>query len=282
MRVLVTGSSGYLGTALLRLIPMAHPEWDLHITLHSIEPSDMPNAHHLEVRDPESVARVMKTVQPEVVFHTAGLAPGEPRDMYETNADGSGFVAREAAKYNARLIHLSTDVIFDGKRGNYSEDDPPHPITPYGLSKADAEKNVLESGANAVLVRTSLIYGFRPLDPTTRSILRGEIPKLFTDEVRCPMWVDNLCDALFELAENDYRGILNVAGAQAINRYDFGLKLMRVLNADASHLIPALSAQHNAVRPLNCTLDISRATKLLKTPLLSVDQVVERHAKKSA
>ena len=282
MRILLTGSSGYLGTAFLRHIPTYRPDWDLHITLHSIEPSDeMPDAHHLDLCDPHSVARVMDKVHPDIIFHTAALNNfGTAEQMYETNANGSGSLGRAAAKHNARLIHLSSDVIFDGRRGNYVEEDAPNPITPYGVSKADAEKQVLASGANAVLVRTSLIYGFKPLDPRTRSIMRGEMSRLFTDELRCPVWVDNLVAALIEVAESDYRGILNITGTQALNRFDFGVKLLQALNADTSHLVAASSSQSPVVRPLDCTLDVSRA-KLLKTKLMSVDEMIEIGRKKS-
>lgn len=277
MKILLTGSSGYLGTSLLRHIPEQRPDWDLHITCHTIEPrEDMLNAHHLELRDAASVARVMERVQPDIIFHTAALNQSDDaQEQYEMNALGSGYLAREAAKYNARLIHLSSDMVFDGTRGNYTEEDAPNPITPYGVSKADAEKQVLASGANAVLVRTSLIYGFKPLDPRTRSILRGEMPRLFTDEMRSPVWVDNLTAALIELAEHDYRGVLNVAGTQPLNRYDFAMKLMGALNADTSQLIPTPSSASTTIRPLDCTLDVSKAQKVLETPLIGVDEMLE-------
>ena len=282
MNVLLTGSSGYLGTALLNYIPTIRPDWNLHITLFSIVPSDdMPNAHHLDLRDADSVHRVVNKVAPDIVLHTAALNQSDDaQEMYETNAKGSGYLAQEAVKHNARLVHLSSDVIFDGQRGNYTEADEPNPITPYAVSKADAEKDVLASGANAVLVRTSLIYGFRPLDPRTRSVLRGEMQRLYTDEMRNPVWVRNLSEALVELAEMDYRGVLNVAGPQQLSRYDLGLKLMDTLGGDATQLIAAQSASGNVVRPLDCTLDVSRAQKLLETKLLTVHEVVELHKKK--
>ena len=275
MQILLTGASGYLGAALLRIIGAARPEWDLHATFFSIVPSDdMPNAHHLDLRDPQSVARVFDRAQPAIIFHTAALNAGDAQTMYDTNARGSAYIAQHTVEQNARLVHLSSDVIFDGTRGNYTEADAPNPITPYAVSKADAEKYVLASGANAVLVRTSLIYGFKPLDPRTRAVLRGEMPRLFTDEMRCPIWVDNLGAALLEIAEMNYRGVLNVAGTQALSRYDFGVKLMRALNADASKLIAAPSDSNATARPRDCTLDVSRAQKLLKTKLLSVDEAL--------
>ncbi len=275
MKILVTGASGYLGGAMLRTLDALRPEWDVHSTFFSIVPSDdMPNSHHMDLRDAASVARVMDKVQPQIIFHTGALNAGDAQDMYETNARGSGYIAAQAAQQNARLVHLSSDVIFDGTRGNYSEDDTPNPITPYAVSKADAEKNVLASGANAVLVRTSLLYGFKPLDPRTRAILRGEMRNLFTDEMRCPIWIFNLSQALLELAETDYRGVLNIAGTQALSRYDFGVKLMHALDGDASQLVPTLSTDSGLVRPRDCTLNVSRAQKLLQTELLSVDKVL--------
>lgn len=275
MRILLTGASGYLGGAVLRTMEALQPEWDVHCTLFSIVPSDeMPNSHHMDLREEASVARVLDKVQPQIIFHTAALNQGDAQDMYDTNARGTGYLARAAAQCRARIIHLSSDVIFDGARGYYSEEDAPNPITTYAVSKADAETNVQASGANAVLVRTSLIYGFKPLDPRTRAVLRGEMPRLFTDEMRCPIWVFTLSQALVELAEMDYHGVLNIAGTQALSRYDFGVKLMRALHGDPAQLIPASSAESGLVRPRDCTLDVSRASNILQTKLLSVDEVL--------
>lgn len=281
MNVLVTGANGYLGGALLRYLAANRPDWDVHATFFSIPPAPgTPFAHALDLRDPNSVETVMSTVQPDLIFHAAALNAGDPQEMYETNARGSAYLARAAARQAARLVHVSSDVIFDGEGGNYSEEDDPHPITPYARSKADAERGVLDSGANAVVVRTSLIYGFRPLDPRTRSILRGEMVHLFVDEWRCPIWVNTLSAALVELAELDLRGVLHVAGAQALNRYDFGMKLMGALEGDTARLVPVESRASGLIRPRNCTLNTSRARSMLTTPLLGVDEALAQNVKK--
>lgn len=275
MRVLVTGASGFLGGALLRYLDANRPDWDVHATFFSIPPSDgYPNAHALDLRDPHSIERVLEKAEPELIFHTAALNAGDAEEMLKTNGFGSTYLAQGAESLDIRLVHLSSDVIFDGKRGNYNEEDVPNPITPYAVSKAEAERGVLGSGANAVLVRTSLIYGFKPLDPRTRAILRGEMLHLFTDEMRCPIGVFNLAEALVELAEMDYRGVLNVAGAQPVSRYAFGVKLMEAMKGDPSTLIPTPSSASAVVRPMDCTLDISRAQKILKTKLMSVDEML--------
>jgi dTDP-4-dehydrorhamnose reductase len=167
-------------------------------------------------------------------------------------------------------------------RANYVEDDSPTPITPYGRSKALAEEAVHTSGAEAVIVRTSLIYGWRPhVGRHTRwmvdDLKAGRPLRLFTDELRCPIWVENLATAVIELAGMSYTGVLHVAGAQALSRYEFGVRLLRFHGLDPRPVIPASSRESRLHRPLDCTLDCSRAQALLRTPLPGVDEVLSQH-----
>jgi len=194
-------------------------------------------------------------------------------EMMATNLDGSRNIARAVARSNARLIHLSSDVIFDGEHAPYDESALPAPITPYAESKARAERAVIAEYSRAVIVRTSLVYGFDPLDPRTRQTLNGEMPRLFTDEYRCPIFVDDLADALIEIAQNDFVGVLNIAGAQRVSRYEFGIKLARALHVEPK-FAPALCASYPAPRPRDCTLDISLARRILRTRLRGVDETI--------
>ena len=144
---------------------------------------------------------------------------------------------------------------------------------PYGAARAAAEQEVLPRGG--MVVHTSLIYGFDPLDPTTRRLIaeplrRGERPRLFVDEFRCPVYADDL----LELAENDHRGVLHVSGPQRLSRYDFGLRLAKVLAADSSQLEPARQADSGLVRPAGCSLDSGLAQQVLRTRLRSVDEPI--------
>ena len=186
-------------------------------------------------------------------------------------------------------------LVTDGEKGSYVEEDLSRPITPYGRSKALAEEEVRASEAEAVIVRTSLIYGWRPrIDRHTRWVVEGlragNPPHLFTDELRCPIWVESLAAAVVELAEMMYIGVpsilqrrhsagaLHVAGAQSLSRYQFGLRLARFHGVDPGPLVPARSRESGLVRPLDCTLDCSRARALLPTPLPGVDAVLGQHA----
>ncbi|HEX7594372.1 MAG TPA: SDR family oxidoreductase [Anaerolineae bacterium] len=269
MKLLVTGGSGYLGARILMRAPKT---WKMAATYfaHPIAHGNAA-AFRVDVRDAEAVHRVVAQFRPAVVIHTAAQMTGD--QMPAVNVDGARNVASAAARAGARLIHLSSDVIFDGEHAPYGERAAPHPISPYADSKARAERAVIDECPLAVIVRTSLIYGFDPLDPRTRQTLDGAMPRLFTDEYRCPIFVADLADALLEIAQTDFTGIINVAGPQRLSRYAFGVALSNAFQR-ALRFAPARSESFPAPRPRDCTLDISLAQRILKTRLRGVDQVV--------
>jgi dTDP-4-dehydrorhamnose reductase len=274
-RLLITGGSGYLGR---RLIALAAGSWQVTATYfcHPLDGDGFVPAR-LDVRDANQVEALMAEVQPDVVIHTAYTTESEGA-MQEVIVRGTQHVAQAVVGAGMRLIHLSTDVLFDGRRGNYTEDDPPSPITSYGRAKAAAEAIVAVEADDAVIVRTSLITGFDPPDRHTQWVLdslrEGREIRLFTDEFRCPVWVITLAQALLELADLDYRGVLNVAGSQVLTRYSLGVKVARFFGLDPAGLTPALAAKSDPIRPLNCTLDVSLAHRLLRTPLPGLDEVL--------
>jgi len=269
MRLLVTGGSGYLGATILKRAPTA---WNIAATYlaHPIAQKNVA-AFCVDVQDADAVNRLCDEFRPQVVIHTAAVMSGD--SLSSVNVDGSRHIARAAQHAHARLIHLSTDVVFDGARAPYAENDLPHPLHAYGDSKARAEQGVAQEHAHPVIVRTSLIYGFDPLDSRTQQTLNGELPRLFSDEYRCPIFVDDLADALIELAQNDFVGLMNIAGLQRLSRYEFGVKLARAFGGEP-RFASAMSASFPAPRPRDCTLDISLAQKILRTRLRSIDDII--------
>ena len=241
MRLHVTGSTGYLGSELVRLRPDASTE-------------------RVEVRDAEAVRELVARARPDVVIHTAYR-----QAEADVNTIGSENVALAAAAAGARLVHLSTDVVFDGRKGApYVEDDPVSPITDYGRAKAEAEVRVAAAHPAAVVVRTSLLYG--GATPSKQELYaRDPAFTFFTNEVRSPMQVTDLAEALLELAELEVSGPLHVAGAEDVSGAEF---------AELLRGGPVRSALAPATRPLDCSLDSSHAQALLRTRLRGVREVL--------
>ncbi len=237
----MTGATGYLGSELVRLRPDATTE-------------------RVEVRDAAAVSKLVERLRPDVVIHTAYR-----QDDDDVNTVGSENVARAAAAVGSRLVHLSTDVVFDGHKGApYVEEDPLSPVTDYGRAKAEAEVRVALAHAEALLVRTSLVYGGRT---PSKHELSAHDPDFtfFSNEIRSPVQVSDLALALLELAELDVTGPLHVAGADNVSRAEFAELIARG---------PVRSARAPETRPLDCALDSSRARALLRTRLRGVREVL--------
>lgn len=277
--LLVTGGSSILGR---HLVAQALPRWRVVATFWS-NPTAIPpvlpagQKHQLDLRNEAEVACFFSHHRPEAIIHTAGS--NRPRDSVRLIIEGTRHVAAAAARLGARLINLSTDVVFDGKHAPYSEQDLPAPLHPYGRAKAEAESIVIASQANAVTIRTSLIYSLTGEDHSTDWLLQAppgsEPATLFTDEYRSPISVSSLAAACLELAEHPYQGLLHVAGAQSVNRWQLGSRLFEIQGIDPDPRIrPGLTPSHlREQRPQDCTLDISLAQSLLRTPLPGLDEV---------
>ena len=244
MNVYITGGTGYLGGELRRLRPHA-------------------NSERVEVRDPGAVRGLLERLRPDAVIHTAYRQDGP--DALAVNVDGAENVARAAASVGARLVHLSTDVVFDGLKGApYVEDDAVSPVTEYGRTKAEAEQRVAAAHPGALLARTSLIYG--GAEPSKHELAaRDRALTFFTNEIRCPVQVTDLAEALLELAALDVTGPLHVGGADAVSRAQFAELVVRR---------PVPTGEAPPTRPLDCSLDSSRAQSMIRTRLRGVREVL--------
>ena len=288
LRLLVLGGNGELG----HQVVLAASGWDVHATYFT-RPSRASNVacYRLDVTDHQSVCRLIARLRPDAVIHTAVSDRDRAKfssdaDFHAAVVDGGRVVAEAAAEGGARCIVLSSDLVFDGRRGKYTEDDPPNPVMPYGNAKADMERALLAVGTDLVIVRTSLILTLEPMGRHVAWIVdalhRGERRNLFTDELRCPIWSDELAVALLELAVLDHRGLLHVAGSEVTHRYALGMAFADFFSLDSSLIVPALSAKSGLNRPLDCTLDCSRAYAMLKTRIHGVSARMSLPANRSS
>ena len=272
-KLLLTGSTGHLGHRIAQLAD----EWEITHTWHS-KPSDptLPGtAIQLDLCNRHHVRTIIARHRPAAIVHTACSNRSEAAIV-----PAARNLADAAAAHSARLVHVSTDMVLDGNHAPYADDAEPTPLQPYGKAKAAAESIIAARCPHAAIVRTSLIFGIAPLDHQTRWLAAdtaaGRQVCLFTDELRCPTWVDTLALALLELAAGDYAGHINVASPDTLNRWDFGLKMLALLGMKpGANVRPALQADSGLIRPADLTLDVSHAQQLLRTPLLTVDEAIE-------
>jgi dTDP-4-dehydrorhamnose reductase len=278
-RMLITGGAGYLGA---ELVAQAAGCFDLAATYFTQHPAiGGVQWRQLDIRDGAAAMRVFGELQPEIVIHTAYRQSGP--DLWATTATGTEQIVQAARAHGARLVHVSSDALFDGELPvgrSYTEADDPSPITPYGEAKAAAERLVEQHMPAALVVRTSLIYGgIQPgqHEQFVIGVLNGRADvTFFTDELRCPIAVRDLAAALLELAAGDRCGRLHVAGPEVLSRFEFARMIATAYGYDPAQLRAGLSVASAARRPRNCALDCSAAYAMLHTRIRSIGEVFTR------
>ncbi len=269
MRWLVTGASGLLGSYLLRHLREQGEELAAWSGSQPGESYGIP-LRPVDLTDPDAATRAFDAARPECVIHAAALARvdachRDPRLAERVNTRGSALLAELARRTGARLVLVSTDLVFDGARGHYREDDPPRPLSVYGRTKADAEAAVLAAPRTAV-ARVSLLFGpalaGRPsfFDALLAALRRGSPVTLFRDEWRTPLGLRTAARALVELARSDVTGVVHIGGPEKFSRLEMGLRLAEQLGVTSSSIIAAGRDDHPAAepRPRDTSLDSTR------------------------
>jgi dTDP-4-dehydrorhamnose reductase len=283
--VLVTGASGLVGSAVCRILaPRARK-----ITVSSCKNPPFSKGADLclaaDLTDLGAADRILAAADPTLVVNCAAcpdIAPCEadPAAARRLNAEMPSLLASACRKRGARFVHFSSDQVFDGTKGWYGEDDPPAPVHEYGRTKADGERAVLACNPEAVVIRIALVYGRSPSGVRSASeaimnaIRSSEILRLYTNEFRTPVLVDDAAAAAVHLAENGYVGLIHVAGPDRVSRLDLGRAVSTRFGLDEGRLSPALSEglAGKPPRPLDLSLDASRAADLLPFPLRGIDE----------
>ncbi len=282
-KILLTGASGFLGSVLLQ---KAAPSWETVGLFYEHPVAPLPHArtHRLDLTAEKDIRRFLRSEKPDVIIHAAAqtrvdLCEESPEACRRLNEAGTRTLAEAASELGSRLLYISTDLVFDGQKGLYAENDPTHPLSTYARTKLAAERIVQSACSNFVVVRIAIMYGRSPLNRYSfsewlrTSWEKGQPTPLFYDQYRTPIWVDNLAEALLELAEKDFVGVLHLAGSQRVDRVRFARILAQILGANKKLIVPKsmFDVPARAPRPKDVSLKIDRARALLKTPLLSVE-----------
>jgi dTDP-4-dehydrorhamnose reductase len=262
----ITGANGLIGNYLVQTAPRFAPRWRVRAL----------TREQFDLLDFETVEREFKKDRPQIVIHCAAIsAVGEaqknPALARRVNVEATKLLAELAAEI--QFVFFSTDLIFDGQKGNYAETDAPNPLHIYGETKIVAEEIVLKNPRHLV-VRTSINGGLsragnRSFNEQLKwSLQNSSGMKLFTDEFRSPIPAIETARAVWELAEKNCAGIFHVAGAEKLSRWQIGQLLVRRW-PEIKTKIESGSAKDfpGPPRALDTSLDISKAQKVLSKPL---------------
>jgi dTDP-4-dehydrorhamnose reductase len=240
VRILLTGAGGQLGRELVDVLA----QHEVHAFDH----------RSLDISDRQAVTTTVDRVRPAWVINAAAYndvdaAEGDEERASAVNAAGAGYLAEAAAHAGAEIVHISTDYVFDGRKGApYVETDRPDPLSVYGRSKYEGELRVLDSAASACVLRTAWLYGAQGKN-FVKAILaaaeRGGPLRVVADQVGSPTWTRHLADAISALIRSPARGLFHVANSGACSRFEFaqaivgpGIEVQPITSAEAGRIAP--------------------------------------------
>jgi dTDP-4-dehydrorhamnose reductase len=288
MRLLVTGASGQLGAYLLR--ELHGTDWQVTAWSGSRAGSlfGVP-LQPVDLADRTAVAVAFRDAQPQAVLHAAALSSvaachHDPERAVQVNVAGTRHLVELAAAAQVRLLFVSTDLVFNGEKGNYTEADAPAPLSNYGKTKRAAEKAVL-AVAGHLVVRVSLLIGPSLIgkesffDQQVKSLRAGLPVNLFDDEWRTPLPYPTAAQALCALAASSVAGLLHLGGGERLSRVAMGRRLARVLQVDPSVIVAGsrLAAPAAEPRPADTSLDSTRWRTLFpNVPVPSFEEALRQ------
>ena len=291
-KIIVTGAGGNIGIHIIRRLAL-----DYHViaAIHNHKPSWL-EAERLDITDISQMEALIENHSPVAVVNAAAIADAnvcqQERDLARSvNIDGAANVSRVCAKAGVYLVHISTDLVFDGRKGRYDEDDRPSPLSHYGKTKAESELVVRESCPDASILRTAIVYGAgsgkRPnfFQWAIRQARDGKPMKIFTDEYRSFLYVEDSAEAVAALIGKRPHGIFHAGGDERQSRYVFTIRLLEAFNLPTGKIetVKIAGLKDHTPRPADCSLSsakLKRETGWAPTPFAaSIEKFAESLSK---
>jgi dTDP-4-dehydrorhamnose reductase len=284
----ITGGGGFVAGSVIHQAP---PDCTLH-ALSGKTPLTRRKGlvwHTLDLKQPGEVKRTLEEIAPDVVIHAAATAD---IDLCERNPDLARTlnvtltqaVADSCSRSGSQLIYVSTDNVFDGERGNYTEADQPSPINEYARSKAAGEA-IVAAVSGSTIARISLVMGFGPLgggnsflERTIPMLRAGQTINVPPEEIRTPIDVLTLGKALLELATRSFPGTMHLSGNDALDRVSLTRRIAERFGYSPGLVRPRAPDQiaRRAPRPRDVSMSNAKAREVLATPMLDFSHALER------
>ena len=280
-RLLITGASGLLGA---NLVLAAHEEHEV-IAVYHRHPIELEGVQSVsaDLCQPGRAKELLNRFQPDWVIHCAADTSldeleSDPERAFRVNRDMAANVAENAHEIEAKMVHISTDAVFDGREGPYREGDPTEPVNVYGKSKLAGEQAVQAVYPEALIIRTN-IFGWNAQPKTSlaewfiNNLTQGIPCKGFVDVYFNPLLVNQLWIIINSLMRLDLCGVFHLGSDQCISKYEFGVQLAGSfdLNKELISAVEIETGSLRAPRPKNTCLDCSKIRKVINVRLLDLE-----------
>ena len=286
-RILIIGSNGMLGQSLTthfmfnKQVELMCASFENESFYESVE------YKKIDMTSAKDVKELIKNFCPDYIINSAAYTnvdgcESEKELSWAINVTGVENIIKYTRACGGHLIHISSDYIFDGKNGPYTEDEKPNPISHYGKEKLAAENVIIASGIKHTIIRTNVLYGAtqfgRPdfVKWVYNSLSEKKSIKIVQDQYNNPTYIDDLSSAIAKVIEFNKEGIFNIGGAEVLSRLDFTYKIADYFGLDKSLITPILTSDLNqpALRPLNSGLVNLKAVTELNYHPLSIDKTL--------
>ncbi len=290
--LLILGASGLTGYKALQI---AKKRFEVIGTYNQrAVQSDAGSLIKLDISKEEEVKRAFDEIKPDCVLNTTALhnvdyCETHPEESFNINTKAVGLFARLCNNKGSRLVHISTDFVFGGEKGNYTETDSPNPLSLYAKHKLEGELEARKCSSFSIL-RPSVVYGWTHLETQGSTSSSGkpmnfalwalskmnkkEELKIVTDQFTSPTLGDVLAAVSIRLLTFEKNDLYHVAGTTPISRYEFTRKLAAIMGYDPNAIKPIESKSFTQIakRPMNSSLNCDKVQKALNYKLLNVDE----------
>ncbi|MFM7015651.1 MAG: SDR family oxidoreductase [Bacteroidota bacterium] len=288
MKIFITGSNGLLGQKLVYLLKN-NSEVQCIATARGENRILDKDGYHFETLDltnKEEVARLLNLHKPDCIIHTAAMTNVDecelkPSECYLNNVEATKNLLEGCNQFQPHFIYVSTDFVFDGTAGPYTEEDSPNPLSVYANSKLAAEQLVQSSGLPYSILRTMIVYGITDdvqrsniILWTKNSLMHEKDIRVINDQYRGPTLAEDLADACFQAAKRKATGIFHVSGREVISIIEIAYKVADYFGLDRKFIHPVSTTELNqpAKRPLKTGFIITKAERELGFNPRSIDE----------
>jgi dTDP-4-dehydrorhamnose reductase len=273
VRILITGASGFIGSHLGRRLAQRH---DVLGVVFRCARAPSFRCVRTDLTDERAVAETVRGFAPQIIVHAAAMSrilecEDRPDHAVAVNVTATGQLVRWAERLHAKLIFISSDQVFSGRKGGRRESDTPDPVSRYGRTKLEGEQQVLASSARSLVVRSNSVvgpsfgWGESFTDMVTEKLRRGESVVLFEDQYRSPIHIRSMTDVLEAACVQDLSGLVHAGGLARLSRLDTGYALVRACGMNPDLICPGsyLSHPRADVMTADTSYDVSRLLQVV-------------------